>query len=70
MNVYEIFTRDVIKILGIVTWSLFFITFLLGILRKPFARLMKKAYRPVHMVIGIIALVFATCHGLIILLWY
>jgi hypothetical protein len=31
---------------------------------------MKKAYRPVHMVIGIVALVFATCHGLIILIWY
>ena len=69
MTVYSIFTRDVIKILGIITWSLFFITLLIGIIRKPFARLMKKAYRSTHMIIGIVAIAFATVHGLIIIIW-
>lgn len=70
MTVYEIFTWDVIKIMGIITWSLFFITLLLGVLRKPFARWMKKAYRTTHMIIGLVAIAFATVHGLIIIIWY
>ena len=70
MTVYGIFTRDVIKIMGVITWSLFFITLLIGILRKPFARLMKKAYRSTHMIIGLVALLLATVHGLIIIIWY
>jgi hypothetical protein len=70
MNVYEIFTRDVIKIMGIITWSLFFITLLIGIIRKPFAKLFRKSYRSVHMIIASIAMTLATVHGLIIIIWY
>ncbi len=51
------------QLLGIITWSLVFLTFLFGIFRKPLSKLMKSAYITVHMIIGILAFLMATTHG-------
>jgi hypothetical protein len=50
-------------LLGILTWSLVFLALLFGIFRKPLAAALKKAYMPVHMLLGILAFLMATTHG-------
>ncbi len=50
-------------LLGILTWSLVFLTFLFGIFRKPLASALKKAYMTVHITLGILAFLMATTHG-------
>lgn len=50
-------------LLGILTWSLIFLTFLFGIFRKPLASALKKAYMTVHIILGILAFLMATTHG-------
>ncbi|MBN2379413.1 hypothetical protein JXM67_06385 [candidate division WOR-3 bacterium] len=59
-----------IKVLGIVTWSLVFLTVLGGLLRKKLAPVLKKSYLKIHMTVGIVALALATAHGLIVLVVY
>lgn len=50
-------------ILGIITWALCTLVLLLGIFRKQFAALLKRAYIPVHIVIATLAFLVATTHG-------
>lgn len=55
-------------ILGVTTWGLVFLAFLMGIFRKPLAAALKKAFMTIHILIGILAFVVATTHGVIIML--
>jgi hypothetical protein len=56
------------SILGLTTWSLVFITLMLGIFRKPLASILKQSYMVIHMIVGYLAFAFATYHGITILL--
>ena len=55
-------------ILGITTWVLIFLAFLMGVFRKPLAAALKKAFMTIHILIGILAFVVATTHGVMIML--
>lgn len=56
------------SILGITTWGLVFLALLMGMLRKPLASALKKAYMTIHILIGILAFAVATTHGIMIML--
>lgn len=56
------------SILGLATWGLVFIALIFGIFRQPLASSLKKAYMPIHILVGALAFAVATTHGIVILL--
>jgi len=70
MNLEEIITPDLIKIFGIVTYSLFLITLAGGLFRKKLAPIMGRAFLKTHMILGITAIVLATVHAALVFMFY
>lgn len=56
------------SILGITTWGLVFLALLMGVFRKPLAAALKKAFMTIHILIGVLAFIVATTHGIMIML--
>lgn len=56
------------SILGLTTWGLVFLALVFGLFRKPLAASLKKAYMPIHILVGVLAFAVATTHGIIIML--
>jgi len=70
MNLEDIITPDLIKIFGIVTYALFLLTLAGGLLRKKLAPLMGRAFIKTHMIMGITAIVLATVHATLVIMFY
>lgn len=70
MTVHEIVTPTFIRILGIITYSLFLLTFLGGLFRKQLAPILKKSYLPLHRTLGLVAIGVATIHGALVLILF
>jgi hypothetical protein len=56
------------SILGLTTWCLVFLALIFGIFRQSLSSALKKAYMPIHILIGVLAFAVATTHGIIMFL--
>ncbi|MBD3285581.1 hypothetical protein GF359_03945 [candidate division WOR-3 bacterium] len=63
MNILSIILHPTfVLILGIITYALFLWTLIGGLLRKQLAPKMKRSYIKMHRTCGILAVIFATVH--------
>lgn len=70
MTIHDIVTPTFIKILGIVVFSIFFLTLLGGLMRKQLAPRLKKAYLPLHRTLAIIGIALAALHGALVIILF
>ena len=63
-------TPEIVKLLGIITYSIFLITLLGGLFRKKLAPLLGKNFLRIHMILGIAAIILASFHGFLVLMLY
>ncbi len=70
MTIHDIVTPAFIKILGIIVYTLFLATLLMGLLRKKLAPKLKKSYLPLHKIFALVAIGLATVHGALVIILF